>query len=152
VAADPTKVAQECVEGYLFHTPPLRMLIFRRPPSRGQIWVPVSGKVDPTDPDFLGALRRELIEETGIRDPTRVFPLDWHVTFEVSPGVTWRLHAYGVELPRELIPVLSVEHERFEWVAPEEAVKRLHYEDNREAVRRLVSMLGNASATRPPNL
>ncbi|HXW67181.1 MAG TPA: NUDIX domain-containing protein [Thermoplasmata archaeon] len=131
-------VARECVEGYLFSDPPFRLLLLRRPPARGRVWVPVSGKVEPEDPDFEKALRRELEEETGLTSPRRIVPLDWHVRFPADNGEVWRLHAYGVEIDRSFRPRLSPEHEAAEWVDAEEAVRRLHYPDNRAAVRRLI--------------
>jgi 8-oxo-dGTP pyrophosphatase MutT (NUDIX family) len=142
---DPGAVARECVEGYLFAAPPVELLLFRRPPVRGRIWVPVSGKVDPSDADFESALRRELREETGLRAPRRIVPLDWHVPFVADNGETWRLHAYAVEVEREFEPHLSNEHDAFEWVTPEEAVRRLHFDDNRAAVRRLLERVGASS-------
>jgi 8-oxo-dGTP pyrophosphatase MutT (NUDIX family) len=138
-------VARECVEGYLFSTGPLRILILRRPPERGEFWVPVSGKVDPTDASWEAAIRREVGEETGLTDPRRVFALDWHVRFRADNGETWRLHAYGVETEPEFTPRLSPEHEAAEWVTPAEAVGRLHFEDNRAAVARLLERLGPTS-------
>jgi len=141
-------VVRECVEGYLFVREPLRVLLLRRPPSRGRIWVPVSGKVETEDAGFEAALRRELREETGFASPRRITSLDWHVPFRADSGETWRLHAYAVELDRPEPPTLSPEHEAFEWVPPDEAIRRLHYADNQEAVRRLVGRLsvdrGNA--------
>jgi 8-oxo-dGTP pyrophosphatase MutT (NUDIX family) len=145
VAWVPGPVSRECVEGYLFSVDPLALLLFRRPPARGRIWVPVSGKVEPADADLESALRRELREETGLEDPSRVVPLDWHVPFRADNGETWRLHAYAVEVPRGFVPHLSPEHDAFEWVTPEEAQRRLHFEDNRQAVARLVERVGGSS-------
>ena len=131
-------VDRECVEGYLFATPPLELLLFRRPPERGRIWVPVSGKVEPEDRDFRSALCRELGEETGLGvGPEELIDLDWHVPFRADNGETWRLHAFAVRVPRSFEPHLSREHEAAAWVAPEEAVLRLHFDDNRAAVLRL---------------
>ena len=140
VASGP--VRQECVEGYLFAGAPIEILLFRRPPGRGHIWVPISGKVEPTDTDLESALRRELAEETGLTHPRRVVALDWHVPFRADNGETWRLHAYAVEVDRGWVPHLSAEHESAEWVTPEEAVERLHFPDNREAVVRLRARVG----------
>ena len=139
-------VARECVEGYLYAGPPLELLVFRRPPARGEIWVPISGKVDPTDADFDAALRRELVEETGLIRARRLVPLDWHVKFRADNGEVWRLHAYGVEVDRGFVPTLSREHEQYAWVSVPEALRRLHYEDNRAAVHRLVERLGGPPA------
>lgn len=134
-------VDQECVEGYLFLRSPLRLLLFRRPPTRGSIWVPVSGKVEREDRDLDAAARREVREETGFADFLEVRPLDWVVPFEGPAGGRWRLTAFAFELAREEAPRLSDEHDAFEWTGAEEALVRLHYEDNRGAVRRLQALL-----------
>jgi 8-oxo-dGTP pyrophosphatase MutT (NUDIX family) len=144
-AAERPPVAQECVEGYVFAGAPPLCLLLRRPPERDRIWVPVSGKVEPTDPDYPGALRRELREETGYdREILDLFPLGWEVEFDGPDGRRWRLHAFGVELAEPTDPRLSPEHDRFEWVPFEEAHRRLHYADNREAVAVLAQRLTRA--------
>ncbi len=135
-------IARECVEGYLFARGPLRLLLLRRPPARGRYWVPVSGKVEASDPDFEAAVRREVREETGLTVPRSVVPLDWHVPFRADNGETWRLHAFAIEVDPGFAPRLSAEHEAFDWVTPEEAVRRLHFPDNREAVQLLLRKLG----------
>lgn len=141
-------VVQECVEGYLFARRPPTVLLFRRFPARGSIWVPIQGKVDPSEPDFEAALRREVREETGLALPLSVLPLDWHVPFRVENGEVWRLHAYAVEVPPSFRPRLNDENEAFEWVDLPEAERRLHFTDNREAVGRVRALLRPAS----PNL
>lgn len=132
------RIDQECVEGYLFVRNPLRVLLFRRPPSRGRIWVPISGKVDRGDRNFSAALRREVAEETGILRLRSVFPLRWVFPFRGPDGGHWRLHAFAVELANPTPPRLSDEHDAFEWVEPSMAVSRLHYRDNRQALGRLL--------------
>ena len=98
----------------------------------------MSGKVDPDDPDFSSALCREVEEETGfVPRPERLIDLDWHVPFRADNGEVWRLHAFALEVPRSFQPALSREHEAAEWVPAEEALRRLHFEDNRGAVERL---------------
>ena len=132
------RVSQECVEGYLFATPPLELLLFRRYPARGRIWVPVSGKVDASDADFPSALCRELEEETGLLCRSEeLIDLDWHVPFRADNGEVWRLHAFALRVPRSFEPRLSGEHEAAEWVSAEEAIRRLHFDDNKTAVERL---------------
>jgi 8-oxo-dGTP pyrophosphatase MutT (NUDIX family) len=138
-------VVQECVEGYLFSRSPMRVMVFQRTPARGSIWVPIQGKVEPSDPSFEAALRRELREETGLERPLAVTALDWHVPFRDERGDVWRLHAYAVEVPTSFRPRLNEENVASEWVDADEAVRRLHFTDNREAVRRLVERLVPAS-------
>lgn len=140
-------IAQECVEGYLYANDPLRLLLFRRPPTRGRYWVPVSGKVDPGDPSWEAALRRELAEETGLAGAYPLEPLDWHVPFVAESGAHWRLHAYAVRVPSTFTPRLSSEHDAFAWYDPPDAIAMLHFPDNQEAVRRLLGLARGASAT-----
>ncbi|MGC2034775.1 MAG: NUDIX domain-containing protein [Thermoplasmata archaeon] len=144
-------IDQECVEAYLFVRSPLRLLIVRRPPERGRIWVPISGKVDAQDADYPSAIRREIREETGFETLLRLFSLDWEVEFEGPKGGRWRLHAFGAELSSGGPPTLSPEHDAFEWVEPPEATARLHYPDNQGAVRRLLEVL-SADTPGSPNL
>ena len=149
--ADPP-VVQECVEGYVYTRDPRRLLLLRRPPARGRIWVPVSGKVEPRDADFPSALRRELAEETGWVSFLRLEPLDWEVPFDGPDGRRWRLHAYAVERSDAAAPALSEEHDAFDWVPFEEGIRRLHYEDNREAARRLDRRLDADHSHPSPNV
>jgi len=145
---DELQIDQECVEGYVYTPAPLRLLVLRRPPPRGRIWVPVSGKVDPGDGARLSTLRRELWEETGFAHVERYLPLGWTVVFEGPDQRRWRLEAWGVELDRAAAPTLSDEHDAFAWVSAREAVHRFHYEDNRSAVARLLERLGGRAS--PP--
>ncbi len=141
---DPAEpVARECVEGYLYAVRPLRLLLFRRPPGRGSIWVPISGKVDPDDADWDAALRRELAEETGLTDPESIAPLDWHVRFRADNGEVWRLHAYAVRVPASFVPRLSPEHVEAAWLPLDAALARLHFPDNRAALARLAERIPN---------
>jgi len=144
------RIDQECVEGYLFVRRPLKILLVRRPPSRGRIWVPISGKVDPSDRNLSAALRREIAEETGFIRIRRVSPLRWVFRFRGPEGGHWRLHAFAVELAARSTPQLSDEHDAFEWLDPSVAVERLHYRDNRVALRRLVRGVRRHEGSRRP--
>ncbi len=138
MSGSPPRIDRECIEGFLFVRQPLQILLFRRRPSRGRIWVPIQGKVDPSDRTLSAALHRELREETGFRIFQSVAPLHWVVRFRGLNGKLWRLHAFAVELPRRRNPRLNDEHDAFEWLDPSEALRRLHYPDNRAALRRLL--------------
>jgi 8-oxo-dGTP pyrophosphatase MutT (NUDIX family) len=153
VTGNRRRVDQECVEGYLFVRSPPLVLLFRRPPSRGRIWVPISGKVESSDRNLSAAIRREVKEETGFTRIRRLSPLRWVFRFRGPDGGQWRLHAFAVELPSRTAPRLSDEHDAFEWLQPREALKRLHYRDNRMALRRLMRGLKPSQLRRrPPNV
>ena len=143
------KIDQECVEAYIFSGVPANLLIFQRPPERGRVWVPVSGKVESLDRNLADATRREIREETGFEIFLQFFPLNWVVVFDGPGGGRWRLHAFGVELPSKMSPRLSAEHRRFEWVGLEEARSRLSYDDNRRAVDRLDKRLAGSMPRSP---
>ena len=134
-------VAQECVEVYVHAERPPRLLLLRRTPARGGFWVPVSGKVEPSDADFPGAARRELAEETGFAE-VAVEPLDWSVVFSGLDRRPGRLLSFSAGLVRARTPALSAEHDGFRWVALPGAIDELHYPDNRWAARRLAARLG----------
>ena len=133
-------VARECVEGYVYAARPFRILVLRRPPARGRVWVPAGGKVELADADLEAAVRREVLEETGLARPRKVYPLDWHVPFRTPDGARWRLHAYALEVDRPFAPTLSPEHDAFSWLTAEDATGLLHFADNRQAVRRLAAL------------
>ena len=139
-------IARECVEVYVHAGDPPSLLLLRRPPARGGIWVPVSGKVESTDADWPSAARRELAEETGF-EGVRLASLDWPVVFAGLDGAPWRLHAFSAGLPERRAPRLSEEHEAFEWCALREAIDRLHYPDNRWAARRLAVRLAGPAGS-----
>ncbi|HKS59302.1 MAG TPA: NUDIX domain-containing protein [Thermoplasmata archaeon] len=136
------RIAQECVEVYVFTRKPPRFLILRRPPSRASRWVPISGKVEKQDPTFFAAARRELKEETGFSRGLEIQGLRWCVTFRGPDRRRWRLHGYAAELHRPRPPRLSDEHVAFRWVDLGEALRRLSYADNRAAVLRLRRHVG----------
>ena len=142
----------ECVEAYAYVHRPFRVLLLRRPPPRGGFWVPVSGKVEPTDPDHRSAALRELREETGLSRVRSADPLDWVVGFVGPDGRPWRLEAFAVELDTPAGPTLSEEHDAFEWSDPADAAERLHFEDNRGAVRRLIEWRRLGRLPRGPNV
>lgn len=134
-------VAVECVEGYLYVPAPFALLLLRRPPARGRLWVPVSGRIEPTDADRPSALRREIAEELGFALPEPPVPLDWHVPFTGPDGRAWRLHAYAVALDGRYAPTLSDEHDAYRWADAVTARAALHYPDNRAALDRLLARL-----------
>jgi 8-oxo-dGTP pyrophosphatase MutT (NUDIX family) len=137
-ATDPAVVLpiQECIEAYVLAGEPRQVLLLKRTEERGGFWQPVSGRIEPFDPDPPAAVRREVLEETGFSPERPPVDLSWSFAFPGRDGRTWRVHAYGLSLPATRPPRLSGEHTAFQWVPLGQAAGWLAFEDNREALRR----------------
>lgn len=98
-----------------------RVLVIRRALSdhMGGQWELPSGKVDPGE-DLLTALRREILEETGLvvdRVAAYLGSFDY-----VSRGIRMRQHNWAVTVLRHEPVVLNPEeHDAYRWTAPDEA-------------------------------
>lgn len=120
--------------------PQLEILLLKRPPERGSLWQPVTGKVEPEDTDTLAAARRELAEETGIRIRGDLEDLDYEFRFsKKGTPVRERLLAACVEAPAPV--TLSPEHVDFAWLPPDAARDRLEWEIHRRGLGRLLQRL-----------
>ncbi len=87
-------------------------------------------------------LLRELREEVGIENP-KYEKLDYILQYKWSrplpkDGDTWegvRLMLYSVEHDGSPVRIDEREHSGYAWVSPEEALKRLTYDDQKEALK-----------------
>ncbi|MDE2045481.1 MAG: NUDIX domain-containing protein [Thermoplasmata archaeon] len=133
---------QPCVEGFVFVRSPFRLLLLKRTAMRGGFWQSVSGRVEPSDPSLEAAVRREVREETQFTKVGPVIDLHWEYVFEGRHHRPWKVHAFGVEVPDARPPVISSEHEAYRWCRSGEALATLFWPDNREALRRLLAVVG----------
>ncbi|EQD26962.1 NUDIX hydrolase, core domain protein [mine drainage metagenome] len=129
------------MEAYLVAGEPRNVLLLKRTEARGGFWQPVSGRWEPRDGDLGATVRREVQEETGFRPLHHLTDLQWSFAFPGRDGRTWRVHAFAAELRGRAAPVLSDEHTAFQWLPLGQALTRLAWEDNREALRRLAFRL-----------
>ncbi len=119
------------------------LLLERRKPAG--YWQSVTGSLEwgelPGD-----AARREVIEETGIRDGV-LTNLHWTQVFEIwpafgrtyAPGITHnREHAFALRLAERVPVTLNPrEHRRYEWLSGPEAVARTFSSTNRTVIEHL---------------
>lgn len=108
-------------------------------------WQSVTGSLEWGElPD--DAARREVIEETGLRDGV-LTNLQWTQIYEIwpefgrtyAPGITHnREHAFALRLPgRAAVTLNPREHRRYEWLLGAEAVARASSSTNRAVIEHL---------------
>lgn len=116
-----------------------KVLILRVNPDRGGFWQTVTGKMEEGESFADGALR-EAKEETGLiysRLPQYLgleyrFPSRWG---GMAHERAFYLPLFGGSEPPA--PTLDgKEHDAFEWVSPEEAMKRVKFPSNQQAIER----------------
>lgn len=130
------------IAAYVYRGPPWEVLVVKRTPTRGGMWYVVAGKVEPTDADLHAAAVREVAEETGIQDPLEVRDLGLERTFEGYDGHRYEERSFAVRV-RPGAPVTRCdEHEAEAWLPFDDAIARLPFEENREAVRQLGRLTG----------
>jgi dATP pyrophosphohydrolase len=114
----------------------------RRPPG---FWQSVTGSMEWGEPADAAA-RREVIEETGIRQGVLV-NLQWTQVYEIlpafgkvyAPGIKQNLeHAFSLRLQDRVPVVLSdAEHVQFRWVSAAEALETASSSTNRAVIAEL---------------
>jgi dATP pyrophosphohydrolase len=115
--------------------------MLRRTPPYGGFWQGVTGAIEANETPFDGA-RRELTEETHL-PPASLFQVEFEYTFPLEEE--WkRWYAPGVESVKEFVflaeisdgsePILSFEHDLYEWMPYAHAMGRLKWPNNQRAL------------------
>ena len=115
-----------------------RFLLLRRAPAKGGGWQPVTGRVEVADgageAALLAAAAREVEEETGLA-VVRVVDLGLASDFTGYDGHRYRERAFAAEVREDAHHRLSVEHDDAAWLTFDEALARLTWAENKEALR-----------------
>jgi dATP pyrophosphohydrolase len=119
------------------------LLLERRRPAG--FWQSVTGSMEWGE-SADAAARREVIEETGIRQGVLV-NLQWTQVYEIlpafgkvyAPGVTQNLeHAFSLRLQNKVpITLSAAEHVQFRWVSAADAVETASSGTNRAVIAEL---------------
>jgi 8-oxo-dGTP pyrophosphatase MutT (NUDIX family) len=139
------------VQGILFRRVDRRIeyLLLKTTPEREDFWQPVTGGLEEGETK-VEALEREVWEETGIRNATRIienvdyfeYP-DAHL-INIKGYDFIKEYVFGVEVdPKERITVDGKEHSEFRWCSFQEALELLKWDENKKAVSRLNEMLSS---------
>jgi 8-oxo-dGTP pyrophosphatase MutT (NUDIX family) len=111
-------------------------LLLRRAPDRTLpgVWQPVTGGIEPGEAAWRAAAR-EVLEETALR-PIRWWALE-HLTVFYSPArdQVLAVPVFAAEVAWTDTVMLSNEHDRYAFVAPATAARRVLWSSQRSALR-----------------
>jgi dATP pyrophosphohydrolase len=125
----------------------LEMLLIRRSPERSLagVWQPVTGGIEEAE-NSMAAAAREVFEETGLT-PIRWWALERPATFYEPARDRIRVVPVFVAEVEWADPVhLSHEHDRYAFVPPAEARKRVLWATQREAIETVQAEVLSGSA------
>jgi dihydroneopterin triphosphate diphosphatase len=137
------------------HTPELQVLLLERADKPG-FWQSVTGSQDEGERLRETAVR-ELREETGLNADEYALT-DWRMqnVYEIypmwrhryAPGVTRNTeHVFGLQVPRPIAVTLAPrEHLAYEWLAFDEAARKVFSWTNREAILALPTHVREAAS------
>jgi len=123
----------------------IQYLLLKRISSIGGFWQPVTGGIEEGETK-IEALKREVREETGIKNIVRIMKdiyYDEFWDFFKREGCQHLIKEYvfGVEVSSNEKIVISREHSEYRWCGFKEALKLLKWKGNREAIKKLNEIL-----------
>ena len=129
------------VQGILFRRidGEIQYLLLKRNPEREGFWQPVTGGLEEGETK-IETLKREIREETGIKNPVRIIEDVYH--FKLSTPLPEKEFVYGVEvLHTKKIEIDNKEHSENRWCDLKEALRLLKWKENKEAFEKLNEIL-----------
>ncbi|MGA7616391.1 MAG: lipoyl(octanoyl) transferase LipB [Thermoanaerobaculia bacterium] len=130
-----------------------RILLLHRRPDSGDFWQPITGRIEAGEVAEAAA-RREIVEETGMGGEPESLDLRQSFLIEAKylkdasdlPIFADEIaFAAWIDASRALRLDAS-EHDRYGWFSTEEALAKIRWSDDREAIERLVVRALSASA------
>jgi 8-oxo-dGTP pyrophosphatase MutT (NUDIX family) len=119
----------------------IEYLLLKRLPDRNGFWQPVTGGLEEGE-TRTEALRREIEEETGIKNLIRV--IEGLYYFEFSDPNLNQEYVYGVEVSStEEVVLDGKEHIEYRWCGIKDALQLLSWKENKEALEKLNTILDN---------
>jgi 8-oxo-dGTP pyrophosphatase MutT (NUDIX family) len=135
------------VQGILFRKTNggVEYLLLKTTPEREDFWQPVTGGLEEGE-TTSEALKREVSEETGIKNIVRVIE---NVDYNEYPDAHFvkgfdfiKEYVFGVEVDsNEMIVIDGKEHSQFKWCSFQEALQLLKWQENKKALSRLNEIL-----------
>ena len=133
----------QVVEAIIFRrkSDTVEYLLLKRLPDRNGFWhwQPVTGVLEEKE-TRTEALRREIKEETGIKNLIRVIEDLYY--FEFSDSNLNQEYVYGVEVSSiEEVVLDGREHSEYRWCGIKDALQLLYWKENKEALEKLNKIL-----------
>lgn len=127
-------------------------LLLKRISEKGGFWQPPSGGMEISDGSFLETAVRELKEETSISKEKINQIIEKVYSFEINRHYLTgqqidpiEEQVFGFEVSADIkISIdnnLEREHEDFIWVTFEDALKLLKWDNNKDALKKLINIL-----------
>lgn len=132
------------VQVFIFKQNPIfKILILKRIPEREGHWQPISGGIEEGEKP-IDTIKREVYEETGIKELERVIDLEYNFIFSTmwhGKLTQMREICYATEIKKALLIRLSDEHEEYKWCTKDKAKMYLKWEHNLIAFNKLINLL-----------
>ncbi|MBT3817084.1 MAG: NUDIX pyrophosphatase [Candidatus Magasanikbacteria bacterium] len=135
-----THIAQVEIIVYKIVNAEPQFLLLKRVPERGSFWQPVTGGVHKNE-DLLSAAKRELFEETQIKDYINFLNDVHYFEFHDDEQGMLKEYVYGVEVNEKIDVKLSLEHSEKKWCTINEALELLKFDTNKDAFKKLYKLL-----------
>lgn len=116
------------------NTDNLQVLVLKRNQQKGGFWQTITGGVHVGE-NLHDAARREVLEEIGLSgDNVRLFPTTLSYSFMGDDGYMLKEYVFGCEISDSSRIQISYEHDSFEWIHPQEAINRVAWDGNKQAI------------------
>lgn len=123
--------------------PKFMVLILKRIPERDSYWQPISGGFE-EDEKPIDAIKREIYEETGIKELERIIDLKCSFIFKTlwyGKLTKMREIYFTTEIKKEKPIRISNEHEEYKWYTEDKAKIFLKWKHNIIALNKLINLI-----------
>jgi 8-oxo-dGTP pyrophosphatase MutT (NUDIX family) len=123
-----------------------QVLVLRRGPGTRctSAWEIVHGRIEQGERPDTAALR-EVLEETSLQ-PERLYSITVNPFYLVQTDSVELAIVFAAIMPSAAAPMLADEHDAWEWLSPPEAMIRLAWPRERDALTQALSLLAGGDA------